>query len=318
MKILIFCAHPDDLEFIIPSFILTTSQFVPEFLNNKEKIKLKELNKEALKYIFKNPNIDLLDLKIKIASMTRGEMSFFTDEIKSTLKAAKIRENELIKSQKVLSGKIPDFLGFFDGFIRASDFAIEKIKNYINALKPDIVIAPEPLFAWYHHPDHVRTGKIVFYAIRRLAKLKNVTIPKLFYFQSLLNDFYFPRFSFHKKIIKKALKFHRSQQKVLLPARIPGFFENLFHGLKIPYHIFGEALRYQPIFPKYKEENEKIHNNQKIRKIKIHKNILNLNLFKRMIYYCTFKIFNSFTLNDYNKRYKYFDGKLNEKINLTW
>jgi LmbE family N-acetylglucosaminyl deacetylase len=172
MKVLFLCAHPDDLEFSIPSMMITLAGNLEKTLDSTDKNIQKNLN--TIQYgrsLFVKKQKDSIDgipeFKIKTACMTRGEMSSFTEQIGSTLKAAKIRTKELKNSQQILTGKMPDFVGYFDGYVRVSETAIIKIKDYIMKLQPDIVIAPEPIYTWYHHPDHVRTGRIAYFAIKR-------------------------------------------------------------------------------------------------------------------------------------------------------
>ncbi|MBD3352625.1 MAG: hypothetical protein GF364_14155 [Candidatus Lokiarchaeota archaeon] len=316
MKVLFLCAHPDDLEFSIPSLMLTMSCIAED---TKKRERCESLSKAIIQgsnHLCKKMKAS--EIAIKVASMTRGEMSKFTDRVKSTKKAAIIRSHELEGSQLILTGKIPDFLGFVDGYIRITDDTIKSVKNYFELLKPDIIIAPEPIYTWYHHPDHVRTGKIAYFAIRRIIKeteKNNIDkkIPRLFYFQSIWNDWYFPRFPSHQKAINKALKEHKSQAAILIEAKIPGFLEKIIHGLKIQNCPFGESLRYQPIMS---IQNQNKH--AKHRFDKHHKRFKNLGLIKRLIYYATTSIFNVFEVNEYDERYQFFDGTLDPRISKSW
>jgi LmbE family N-acetylglucosaminyl deacetylase len=279
MKVLILCAHPDDIEFSIPNLVIGLS-------NNTL---LTEIERNQMKSFITHQKDKKLE--IKVAAMTRGEMSSFTYSVKSTKKAAEIRTKELEKSQSILSNRKPMFLGFFDGYVKISDEAINKVKKLIEEEKPDILIAPEAYMGWYHHPDHTNTGKITFFALKRIASEKKKT-PRLFYFQAILNDFYYPAFPFTRMMIQKALDAHESQKGLLFVAKIPKFFESVIHGLRMPNFLFAESLRYQPIVPIAKYRN------------RFHR----MNLFKRIIYYITKHAIDAHPTN-YSKLYNaHYDG----------
>ncbi|MCP4762961.1 MAG: PIG-L family deacetylase [archaeon] len=309
MKFLFLCAHQDDLEFAVPSLIISIAgnpQIVRKYISRS---KIDDIIKESRKYITKDP--DSTDFEIKVACMTRGEMSDFTVQIRSTLKAAQIRTEELNKSQNILGGIKPDYLGFFDGFIRVTENAIETVKNYIIKIKPDYIIAPEAWLSYYHHPDHLKTGKIAYYAIMRLIndrkeKKTDIKIPKLFYYNSLMNDFYFPRYSIYRNIINRAMEAHKSQAELLSQAKIPSILEEKFHGMKISGEFSGEALRYQPL-----PGNPDIPN-KKIKGISWNR----VPFYKKIIWILGKKIIWEKLMNyDYKERYnKYFDGKIEPRM----
>ncbi len=222
-------------------------------------------------------------------------MSSFTDVIKSTKRAAEIRIQELNKSQKILTGNIPHFLNFFDGYLKVSEDAIKTAEHIIKKYQPDIVLAPEPCLGYYHHPDHVATGKIVFNAVRRYRSKEQTAKPLLFFFQAISNDWYFPEFPFTKQRIKDALAAHRSQQGILFAGSILKWFETLIHGLRIPNFTRAECLRWQPISGKIKEKT-------------IRNRFQKMNLLKRIIYYFSKHFVDAHPVN-YSVRYnKFYDG----------
>ena len=79
MKILFFCAHPDDLEFFLGYFITS--------LANSHLIQGK-----LEPFLGKHPNYSPKNIQISVASMTRGEYSSFTENVRSTKKAAGTRK----------------------------------------------------------------------------------------------------------------------------------------------------------------------------------------------------------------------------------
>jgi LmbE family N-acetylglucosaminyl deacetylase len=311
MKFLFLCAHPDDLEFSVPSLMITISGN-PDLNGLSKKIKENIIKAIDLgrNLIVRNPKNT--NFSFKTACMTRGEMSPFSKEV-GTLKAGKIRTIELKNSQKVLTGGTPDFLGFFDGYIRVTDKSISIIKDYIAKLQPDIIIAPEPWITWYHHPDHIRTGLIAYYALMRLINEKknnkiDIKIPKLFYFQTLWNDWYFPKFPAYKILIDKARKAHKCQQGILGLAKVPEFIEIHSHIRKIPY-LKSEGLRYQPLpnNPNMMNKNFRI------------KNLKNASIFKKIIISFFYYLIKHDRNEHYEKIYKeYYDGRLDPSISNNW
>ncbi len=275
MKALLICAHPDDLEFSIPSIMITLGQSL-ENANQKQK-EVHDAIQHGRALFAKDPTE--VNFEIKVASMTRGEMSGFTDLVGSTLTAAKIRTRELEKSQNILIGKKPDFLGYFDGYVKISEECIQNIKNYIQGVQPDLVIAPEPWLAWYHHPDHVKTGISVYLALQHLKRelrenQNDQQYPKLYYFQSLGNDWVLPRYPAYKEKMRQAIASHASQKGILLAGAIPAFFERFVLGLRTRGYFFAEGLRYQPLFRSNKSIARKI-------TTRFHR----LHLIRRMAYY---------------------------------
>ena len=286
MKTLIFCAHPDDLEFSIPNLLIGLSQ--NRALSEHEANQMK-------KYLFSSHS-SYGNSEIQVYAMTKGEMSSFTDVIKSTRRAAEIRIKELQKSQTILTGQIPYFLNFFDGYLKVNKEAIDLIEKIIEKHQPDIVLAPELCLGYYHHPDHVATGTIVFYAVRRIRN-KGKSKPILFFFQAISNDWYFPEFRLNKNRIKQALAAHKSQQGILFAGSILKWIESLIHGTHVPMFIRGEALRWQPI-------------SGKIKKKSIQQRFKKMNIFKRMVYYFSKHFVDAHPVN-YSVRYdNYFDGTI--------
>jgi LmbE family N-acetylglucosaminyl deacetylase len=232
MKWLFLCAHPDDLEFFCG--------FLMAFLGDKSpdpSVHTRFLGKK-------------MHHQITIASMTRGEMSHFTNQVKSTKKAATVRTQELSNSCYQLGVNSPIFLGFFDGFIRVSDFAIEKLRKFLIQESPDIVVAPEPVYTYYFHPDHVRTGKIAFYTILRMIKgCHNQTttskIPSLYFYGGLFNHFYFPQIPTYTSQVQAALASHASQGILLTDTSLPNKIMCRINGRKTPPYPFAHALRRQ-------------------------------------------------------------------------
>jgi LmbE family N-acetylglucosaminyl deacetylase len=282
MKLLFLCAHPDDLEFYVGHLLYALGQ--------------KNESAKGLSFISReNPKESL---QFKIASMTRGEMSYFTKKIQSSQKAAKIRTEELISALNQLGCPSPEFLGFFDGFIQITPDTIERIRDYIQKISPDVIIAPEPVFTWYHHQDHKITGKLVYYALQKWHTTDpQVKKPLLYYFTGLFHHYYFPKYPEWTGHIQKALDQHRSQSELLNQGRIADFITSLYHGFHIEGHRFAHALRRQ-----YRPRIDPPWFKQKL--------MTKWTFFKRILYFILKNLLSRFEDIDYSYLYEYIDGTL--------
>ena len=126
-KIIFFQAHPDDLEF--------SCGHLMHYLAAKEAH------------------------SIRIASMTKGEFGLpgaEYDKFKGEF-LGKVRMRELINAQKL--HEIPeeniDWFGYIDGFVELNMEFINKIIEYLNKEKPNLIFAPEPIYTYYFHKDHL-------------------------------------------------------------------------------------------------------------------------------------------------------------------
>lgn len=76
----------------------------------------------------------------------------------------KIRQNEALKSAKILGVKDVIFLPFVDGgFYTVDDLQVEILK-VIAKVKPDIVLTPDHKLINECHSDHIKTGTATTYA----------------------------------------------------------------------------------------------------------------------------------------------------------
>lgn len=285
MNVLVLCAHPDDLEFSVPGLLLTLAG------PRRAETGVAEHGSPAVRRAIETGRRVFLGarpgeaVRVHVASFTRGEMSSFTDRTGSTTRAATIRTAELRASQRILTGTTPDFLGTFDQEVRVTPAAVARLATYIRRQAPTHVVAPEPVFTWYNHPDHLNAGRLAYLALLSLSRARGDASdprgtndtngpgrtgdgegtsdsseddgnpgtghadpqPRLYYFQSIWNDWYLPRFPAFKSLVEAALAAHASQRGLLTAARVPGFVEQFIHGLKVRGHLRAEGLRYQPI-----------------------------------------------------------------------
>lgn len=215
-KIIFFQAHPDDLEL--------SCCHLMHYLAKKSK---------------KNH-------VIRVASMTKGEFGLpgaEYDKFKGDF-LAKVRTRELYMAQAIhgIPPENIDFFGYIDGFVKFNREFIKRITDYINKEKPDIIIAPEPIYTWYFHKDHINTGKAIFYIIyNKLIDYEKT--PILYYYSSLSSNYYF---GFRKKEIaltKKLISKHKTQawlMNTLMMSYIP---LTRLAGMKLKRWKYAEAYR---------------------------------------------------------------------------
>ena len=182
LKIVFFQAHPDDLEFYCFHLIKYLSQ-----LKNK--------------------------YEISIASMTRGEYGtplHGYDQFKGE-RLGKLRTNELYNAIKYY-GFTPDkvqFFGFIDGEVKFNKPTIERVRKFLEIKKPDLIFAPEPIYTIYQHPDHLNTGKILYFIYDKIFTNEET---KLYFYTPLNSNFRWPFKREHLMEGLAAINEHKSQR----------------------------------------------------------------------------------------------------------
>jgi LmbE family N-acetylglucosaminyl deacetylase len=214
-KIILFQAHPDDLEHKCGHLM--------QYLAIKSKRKY----------------------DIKIASMTKGEFGLpgpQYDKFKGEF-LARIRTLELFNAEKIhgIPNENIDFFGYIDGFVPFNNDFINGIAEYLKKERPNIIFAPEAIYSWYHHMDHINTGRAVFYVIYN--KMIDFT-PILYFYTSLHPNFFF---GFKKKDIKtltyKLIDCHKTQQWLLRYTMLSYRPFSRFAGRKVPGWRYAEPYR---------------------------------------------------------------------------
>ncbi|MHA1341353.1 MAG: PIG-L deacetylase family protein [Promethearchaeota archaeon] len=217
-KYIFFQAHPDDLE-----------------LNCAY----------LLEYILKRSHYDNI---VKIVSATKGEFGLpghKFDKFKGKI-LAKIRTRELENALAIhgLSKNNIIFLGLIDGFVEFNKELINKIKNILIEEKPDVVVAPEPIYTWYFHKDHVNVGKAVFYTIYNFYQDNHqCKRPKLLFYSSTSPNFYFPIKDKSFKLINKLIECHKTQFWLLNWMKLLLKPLGLYFGLFTPHSLYAEPYR---------------------------------------------------------------------------
>ena len=164
---------------------------------------------------------------------------------------AKIRTRELFEAEKIhgIPPENIDFFGYIDGFVPFNIDFVNKVAEYLKQEKPNVIIAPEAIYSWYHHMDHINVGRAIFYVIHK--KLINFT-PILYFYTSLWPNFFF---GFKKKDIKtltlKLIACHKTQQWLLRYTMLPYRPFSRFAGRKL--HGWKYAEPYRRVY--FKKQN---------------------------------------------------------------
>jgi len=202
MKILFVCAHPDDLEFSVSNIMISLAK----------------------------------THAVRILSMTQGEYGTYNLKLRGE-KLAQIRMKELRQAASIEGVHYVTFMGCLDAHLEINRDIINKIKNYIKDYQPDVIFAPECLYTYYPHNDHIHAGLIIYYLVKSMKFNKR---PKLYMFHSYVNTHFFPMI--HWKTQSKALKTHKSQFWLLLPTYPLRFLIGIYFGRRLPRALWARTL----------------------------------------------------------------------------
>jgi LmbE family N-acetylglucosaminyl deacetylase len=196
IKILFFTPHADDIELGVPFMYL-----------------------EALR--LGNEVVEVL--------MTNNEYGTKDGNFKGN-RLRRIREFELCKANKVFeqntSNQIKVIrLNYVDGHLPLNHDSLEKVMHLINKERPTIIFAPDPWFAQDFHIDHLNTGRLVYFSLK---KLNQEALPKrVFYYYSTKTHFYLKCNWKDFKIVERALRKHKSQYSAMESKLIMVFYNRL-------------------------------------------------------------------------------------------
>ncbi|MHA1276850.1 MAG: PIG-L deacetylase family protein [Candidatus Helarchaeota archaeon] len=247
-KILFFTPHPDDIEIGCPFAYL-----------------------EALR----------LRYKVIEIIMTNGEFGTERDEFKG-IRIARIRKMELRKANLVFEKETKNRIkvirmGYVDGYLPINKKILNTIIQLIQAERPQIIFCPDPVFPQDFHPDHINTGKLIYYS---LFKLKKSELPRVFYYYSVRTKFYLKCKWKDFKILQAALSEHKSQ---ISPLGLKAII-NLYKKVS----IFRHLLERGSCSESYREQ--KFRDGKPITYKKF-------TFYERVLYY----IFSSLTIGGYEK-----------------
>ncbi len=220
-KIIFFQAHPDDLEM--------NCAYLIHYLKKQSPKKH----------------------EIRIASTTRGEFGLpgtKYDKFKGEF-LAKVRTRELCAAVAVhgIPADHVDWLGYIDGFVKFTRPFVDHIASYLRKHRPDIIVAPEPMYTWYYHRDHTYTGAAIFHAIHH--HLIDYT-PILYYYTSINSNFYFPVDDKKMQLTKQLVACHKTQFWLLNWMTIFAKILGRIYGFKNKRYrfIFSHAEPYRRVF----------------------------------------------------------------------
>ncbi|WP_457559239.1 PIG-L deacetylase family protein [Candidatus Harpocratesius sp.] len=126
----------------------------------------------------------------------------------------RIRYLEMLKAQRLYgvdkNGKYImqlHWMNYIDGFVPQTKSAVFRLKVFIQKIKPDIIIGPDPFIYYDSHVDHIAVGKNYYLALRSLVSLERPRL--MLYFQTLMPDFFLPKL--HYKRVNLVRSAHLSQ-----------------------------------------------------------------------------------------------------------
>ncbi len=150
--------------------------------------------------------------EIRIVSVTKGEFGLpgsQYDRFKGDF-LAEIRTQELRSSAAILN--VPpenlDFLGYTDGLVPLDRRFVGVVRDYLENHRPDVVFAPDGLYTWYYHRDHVNTGRAVFYVVNK--KLLDYQ-PRLYFYSTLSPNVFFPFRREDLELTDRLIACHKTQ-----------------------------------------------------------------------------------------------------------
>lgn len=187
--------------------------------------------------------------------MTDGSYGTFNSEFKGK-RIKNIRKKELVDAVNVFQDTTQTTvelvrLEYIDGYLPFHAKMVNKVAKIIQKYNPSKIFAPDPWYSKDYHPDHVNTGRLVFFALKSLRS----AIPT-FYFYSSKQD----RFQVVKRnmlpTIFKAIAQHRSQISPLNAKLVRAFYSIIIFINFIKFNRFVVGYRKQmfnkeniPIFP---------------------------------------------------------------------
>lgn len=134
-RVLIICAHPDDVDFVSSATVAT----------------------------FRSLGID-----VQYCIITNGEAGG-NDRSQSREEMAKVRQEEQRAAAAVVGVSELTFLGYPDGRLQSTLELRRDLSRVIRRFKPDLVIAPSPDRNWNviyaSHPDHLAAGEAAVDAV---------------------------------------------------------------------------------------------------------------------------------------------------------
>jgi LmbE family N-acetylglucosaminyl deacetylase len=134
-RVLIICAHPDDVDFGSSATVATFGKF---------------------------------GIDVRYCIVTNGEAGG-NDRTQSRVEMAKVRQEEQRAAAAEVGVSDLTFLGYPDGRLQPTIELRRDLSRVIRTVKPDLVIAPSPERNWNviyaSHPDHLAAGEAAVNAV---------------------------------------------------------------------------------------------------------------------------------------------------------
>ena len=148
------------------------------------------------------------------AVMTDGAFGTPNPEFKGK-RLAKIREKELDNATKVFENATKKHievirLGYTDGHLPFNAATRDKIVELIEKINPDKIFAPDPWYSQDYHPDHINTGRLVWFALKKLSSKLKMPIPLILFYSYAPNRYITVKRKY-LKILSDAMSEHKSQ-----------------------------------------------------------------------------------------------------------
>jgi len=215
LKILFFTPHADDIELGVPFIYLKSLRLANEVVE---------------------------------VIMTNNEYGTTDDEFKGE-RLTKIRELEVKKANSLFENATKNEIrvirmGYIDGHLPLNKSSVHNVANLLLREKPNIIFTPDPWYAQDFHADHLNTGLLIYFSLKKIGK--SFKPQRLFYYYSTKNNYYLTSNWKDFNIVEKAIASHKSQYSPLESKLIVWFYNkfNIFrHYLKRG--KFSESFREQ-------------------------------------------------------------------------
>jgi LmbE family N-acetylglucosaminyl deacetylase len=148
------------------------------------------------------------------------ELLMTTDEYGTTrndfkgFRIKRIRKGEMIRASKVYGQNNQGhalmqlhWAEYIDGFTPFNKNSVLRLQKFIQKIRPDIILGPDPFVHHDAHVDHLATGRNYYYALKWMKPEERPKI--MLFFQSLMPDFFISRFN--SSVVFKAMMAHKSQ-----------------------------------------------------------------------------------------------------------
>ncbi|MBN2155921.1 MAG: PIG-L family deacetylase [Candidatus Lokiarchaeota archaeon] len=107
---------------------------------------------------------------------------------------AKIRERELENSNKIFEKATNNHvelvrLNYLDGYLPFNNKLLNQISDIIQHYNPSIIFAPDFWYSQDFHSDHINTGRLIFFSIKKLSSNQPIPIQLFYYYSSAKNRY---------------------------------------------------------------------------------------------------------------------------------